>query len=228
MVTKDEARGDRIAGWCGIVFSVLSVIVVPLTLVPPTPLPPVLGARGAEIASWYRLHRVGFLVGNYLGLLAFVPGFVQLVALSARIERAEGGRGFTAALVRATGTFAYAVLACSLVVFQLMPFLLERRLEGGAETMGTLASIWFALDGLAALPLVVAVAWAAARTGALPRWFGRASWVVAALAVLMSLGGLTAKPFWLAGGGLMTMLGFGAFFAWTFALGVIWLRSARG
>jgi hypothetical protein len=224
MTTADETRAYRAAGWAGIVFSVLSLIVLPLAASPLNPPPPVLGASGAEYASWYGLHRTGFLVGNYLGILAFVPGFVQLVVLAARVKRVEGEHGWMGSLVLCTGTFAYAVFACSLVVFQALPFLAERRLEAANEAMGALGAVWFALDGLAALPLVLAVAWATTRTGALPRWFGRTSWVVSIVAAAMSLGGLTSTPAWLAGGGAVTAVGFIGFFVWTTILSVIFLR----
>lgn len=217
----DEKRSLRVAGWCGIAFSLLSLIVLPFAFPPP----PALGASGAAFAAWYSEHRLGFLVGNYLGIAAFFPGFVQLAVLAARVRRLEGDGGWLSSLVLSTGVFAYAVFACSLVVFQLMPFLIAPRHEAAAEVMGTFGAIWFALDGLAALPFVLAVGWAAVSTGALPRWFANASWVAAALALVMSLGGLTVRPQWLAGGGPATGAGFIAFFAWTAALAVIFLRQ---
>ena len=210
----EDRRAFRLAGWAGIVFSVLSLAVIPLVVTPP----PALGASGPTFLAWYRAHRTGFLIGNYLGIAAFFPGFVQLAVLAARVRRLEGTSGWLASLVLTTGTFAYAVFACSLVAFQVMPFLVD---PGAAAAFGWFGSVWFALDGLAALPLVLAVGWATLQTGVLPRWLGHASWLVAALAVLMSLGSLTATPGWLAAGGLATFVGFVAFFAWTFAIGLV-------
>src|SRR4051812_39532502 len=146
----NDARAFRLAGWAGIVFSVLSLIVIPLAAAPP----PALGASGNTIMAWYTAHRTGFLIGNYLGIAAFFPGFVQLVALAARVRRREGADGWLASLVLTTGTFTYAIFACSLVVFQLLPFLVT---PGLAEPFGWFGALWFALDGLAALPLVLAV-----------------------------------------------------------------------
>jgi hypothetical protein len=142
--------------------------------------------------------------------------------LGARVRRLESPNGFLASLVLTTGTFGYGVLACSLVLFQVLPFLDDPR---SAEAFGKLGAVWFSLDGVAALPLVLAVGWATLRTGVLPRWFSHASGAVAALALVMSLGSLTAAPTWLAGGGPMTFAGFVAFFAWTFALAVAMLRT---
>jgi hypothetical protein len=218
MTTTNDSR---LAGWSGIVFSLLSLIVIPLTA---SPLP-VLGAAGADYARWYTAHRNGFLVGNFLGLAAFLPGLVQLVVLAAAIRRREGDGGWLSTLVLSSGVFTYAIFFCSLVVFEALPFLLATRSIDSLEAMGTLGNVWFAVDGLAAVPLVVAISWAARRTGVLPSWFVAFGWVVALLASIMGLGGITASPAWLAGGGAATFAGFTAFFIWTLALGVIQLRQ---
>lgn len=213
----DDARALRFAGWAGIAFSVLSLIVIPLA----PAAPPALGASGAAFADWYRAHRTGFLLGNYLGIAAFIPGFVHLAVLAMRFR--VGPRGdLHGILVLATGTFTYAVFACSLVVFQVLPFVIAH--EDAAETIGTLGAVWFALDGLAAVPFVLAVGVGTAATRALPAWVAKASWVVAVLAIVMSLGAVFTKPAWLAAGGPATLLGFGAFFAWVIALSVVFLR----
>jgi hypothetical protein len=221
-----EPRALRVAGFCGLVFSVLSLIVIPLVVTPPTP-PPALGATAEVFAAWYAQHRGGFLIGNYLGIAAFTPGFVQLAVLAARIRAREGASGWMAPFVLASGTFTYAVFACSLVAFQALPFLVDPKASQAMLAMGTFGSVWFALDGLAALPMIVAVGWATLATQALPRWFAHLSWAVAALALLMSLGGLVDQPVWLAGGGTATFVGFVAFFVWTFVLGVVFLRLDR-
>lgn len=143
------------------------------------------------------------------------------------MRRFEGPDGWLASLVLSTGTFAYAVFACTLCVFQVLPFLVAPRLHEAAEAMGALTMVWFALDGLAALPFVMAVGFAARATGALPAGFVPSSALVAALLLAMSAGSLTATPAWLAGGGPVTGLGFVGFFAWTFALAVHFLRAAR-
>ncbi|HEY4121676.1 MAG TPA: hypothetical protein VGM56_27610 [Byssovorax sp.] len=217
------ARERAVAGYCGIAFSVLSLVVIPLA----QPLPPPLGTSGAGFAAYFTAHRSAFLLGNYLGVLAFAPGLVQLASLAAEVRRAEKEGGFFTLLVLASGLFAYVFLACSLVVFQALPFLGAPELAPATEAMGSFAMVWFSLDGLGALPILVAVGWAALATGALPRWFARASFVTAVLAVLMSLGAMSATPAWLGAGGPLTGLGFVAFFAWTGALAVAQLRAAR-
>ncbi len=218
---KGDAKTFRRAGWAGIVFSLLSLIVVPLVASPVMP-PPTLGSNGATFVAWFEAHRTGFLVGNYLGIAAFIPGLFQLAVLGARVRRLEGPDGFLGDLLLASGTFTYAVFACSLALFQVLPFLVDR---AAAEALGWFASVWFALDGLAAVPFVLAVGWAVQSTGVLPRWLVRGSWLVAAVALFMSSGGLTASPGWLAGGGPVTFVGFVAFFLWTGAISIAMIRS---
>lgn len=220
----DDARALRAAGWAGIAFAVLSLAVGPLT---GGDVPPGLGSNGATFASWYAAHRAGFLAGNYLGIAAYVPGFLQLAVLAARFRAADKPSGMLAALVLATGTFAYAVFACSLVVFQVLPFVAAPGREGVADAMGTLGAVWFALDGLVALPFILAVAYATAKTGALPAWFARLSYVAAVALAAMSLGALTDSPAWLAAGGAVTTVGFVGFGAWILVLSIVQLRLAR-
>lgn len=216
-------RFDRLGGWAGAAFAVLSLAVVPFSLTPP--MLPVVGADGAAFAEWYAAHRLGFLVGNWLGVAAFIPGLVQLAALAARIRAREGDTAFFSMLVLGAGTFAYAVFAASLCAFQAMPFLVTADRFGSAEALGTLTSVWFSLDGLAGLVMVVAVGWAGAETGALPAWLVRSCVPLAIVLAVMSVGALTTSPTWLAAGGMATASGFVLFFAWTAAIAVAQLRA---
>jgi hypothetical protein len=214
----DEAKAQRLGGIAGIAFSVLSLIVIPLALPPPPPL----GASAAETAVYFAAHRMPFLVGNYLGIAAFVPGFVQLAIFAARVRRLEGPNGWLSGFALASGTFTYAVFGCSLVVFQILPFLTA---DAGMFAFHTFANVWFALDGLAALPFVLALGWVAKETTALPRSFVPFSAVIGIFLLVMSLGSFSATPEWLAGGGPATAIGFVGFFAWTFVWSIAMIRS---
>jgi hypothetical protein len=219
----DERRLQRIGGGCGIAFVVLSLAVVPFSVAPP-PLPTI-GASGADFAAWYAAHRVGFLVGNWLGVAAFVPGFVQLAVLAAAVRKREGETPFFSALVLGSGTFAYAVFCASLCAFQAMPFLVDPSRADAADALGTLTSAWFALDGLVGLPLVLALAWAGRATGTLPGPVVAAAAPVGVGLLVMSLGALTTTPAWLAAGGPATAGGFVLFFAWLLAVSIAQLRT---
>jgi hypothetical protein len=216
------AKEARLAGAAGILFSVLSLIVVPLS----PELGPPLGATADEIAGYYVRHRSGFLVGNYLGIAAFLPGFVQLVIVSSWVRRREDRQAWLGTLVLTTGTFAYAVGAVVLIVFQAVPFLLQG--EGRVSMLGvaSLANVGFSLFCLAAMPFLASLGWATLATGVLPRWFGWTSLACALGAIGVSLGALVTEPRWLAAGGLATGLGFFGFFAWTFVLALLSFRGA--
>jgi hypothetical protein len=220
-----QTHAHKIAGVAGLVFAALSLIVIPLTLAPEShgvasTSSTVLGPS----ARWYQEHRTGFLVGNYLGLAAFFPGFVQLAVLYAAIRKREGEAGWLGSLVFGCGAFAYAIFGCSLVTFQAMPFLIDPAVPQATRALSTLSMIWFALDGLAAAPFVAAVAWATGTTRVLPKWFAVFSWIITALAVLMSVGALVESPRWLAAGGTITDVGFVAFFLWISVMAVLFLR----
>jgi hypothetical protein len=223
----EQTHALKIGGIAGLVFATLSLIVIPLTLVPEShgsahsSLSTVLGPS----ARWYAEHRSGFLVGNYLGLAAFFAGFVQLAVLYAEIRKREGAAGWLGILVFGCGTFAYSLFGCSLVVFQSMPFLIDPSVPQATRALSTLSMIWFALDGLAAAPFVAAVAWTVGTTRVLPQWFSILSWITVAVAVLMSVGALVESPRWLAAGGTATDLGFVAFFAWITVMAVLFLRA---
>jgi hypothetical protein len=189
--------------------------------------PPTLGGDASAFVAWFSEHRRGFLWGNYFGIAAFFPGFIQLAVLGARVKRLDGPHGFLGSLVVSSGTFAYSVFACSLAVFQVLPFLAQPRLEGGMEAMGSLAQVWFALDGLVAAPLVLSVAWAALSVAVLPRWFAYFSLAIAGVVVVGSFGSMTTSPTWLAAGGALTGMAFVAIFSWTLVLSVVQLKQAR-
>jgi hypothetical protein len=88
------------------VFAILSLIVIPLTLVPESHASALTSSTVlGPSARWYHEHRSGFLLGNYLGLAAFFPGFVQLAVLYAAIRKREGAGGWLAILVFGCGNF---------------------------------------------------------------------------------------------------------------------------
>ena len=215
------ARERRIAGAAGILFAALSLIVVPLS----PEIGPPLGANADEIAGYFLRHRAGFLLGNYLGIAAFLPGFIQLVIVSSWIRRREDPHAWQGHLVRATGTFAYAVGAVVLILFQVVPFLVEGEGRIGMLGLASLANVAFSLFVLAAMPLLASLGWATLVTGVFPRWFGYASLACALGAIFVSLGALMTEPRWLAAGGLATGVGFFGFFLWTFVLALLSFRK---
>jgi hypothetical protein len=214
--------GQRIAGLAGILFVVSSLIVIPLSPV----IPPPLGSSAAEISAYYAGHGIPFLIGNYLGVAAFLPGFVQLAFLTALVRRAEGGDGWLAPLVLGTGTFAYGFGAVALTLFQALPFVIAPGMEPAVHGVAGLANVGFALFFLPASAFAGSVAWAVLSTRVLGRWLGYAGAFVALVSFVASLGALTTTPRWLAGGGVASSLALVLFFVWLLALALTFLRSS--
>jgi hypothetical protein len=232
--TPDGPPGRRLAGAAGIVFAVLSLAVIPLS----PEVPPPLGSGLPEIAAYYTAHRLPFMIGNALGVAAFLPGLVQLAFLAAAFRRAEGQDGWLWMLVLSSGAFTYAVATFVLIAFQTVPFLIRPGDtvpfmirpgdDGGLVAITFLANAGFSLVFLAGLAFILSVIWATLSTGVLPRWFAHAGVLVAISSLVQSAGAIVTEPRWLAGGGMATMVAFQAFFVWLFALGVIFLIRSPG
>ncbi len=82
----------------------------------------------------------------------------------------------------------------------------------------------FALFLLAIVAYVAMTSIATYATSALPRWYGHLGVVVALLALGGSAGAIWAPPL-LAGGGIISCVAVGAFFAWCLVLAVVFLRT---
>ncbi len=185
---------------------------------------PVLGASPASIASYFSSHRMQFLVGNYLGIAAMIPGLLALSYLSALFRRAEDNEGWSWLVVLSSGIFAFGVATADLVVFQAIPFLSAPGLELGAKVASDIAEAGFALAMLPVSGFALAVAWACRATNALPRWVAPSGIVTAAISFAASLGSIWTPPF-LAGGGPVTSLALFVFACWFGAIGVALLRK---
>ena len=217
----DSNRGAKVAGWAGIVFLVLSCVVVVVS-----PSWPSLGATQGEVVAYYRAHRLPFLVGNYLAIAALIPGFVQLGFLVGVFRRAEGEGGWLWIVVLGSGVAAYALGGAVLVVYQVIPFELEAGQEAVAKGFSDLGGAGLALFLLAQLGYVLAVTWASVATRALPRWHAALGVGVAILSLTGSLGAIVTPPL-LAGGGPGSCVPAGAFFVWNTVIAVIFLLPVR-
>src|SRR5437879_13680388 len=109
----------RLAGLAGILFSALSVAIIPFSPEIGAPI----GSSADELVSYYVRHHSGFLLGNYLGVAAFLPGFIQLAIVSSWIRRLDEPHGWLGSLAHSRGSFAYSPGPCRLVVSQVLPFI---------------------------------------------------------------------------------------------------------
>ncbi|MFT3839274.1 MAG: hypothetical protein QM723_19990 [Myxococcaceae bacterium] len=209
----------KTAGWAGVLFVVLSGVIVVVA-----PFWPPLGASAGEVATWYREHRMPFLVGNYLAIAAAVPSFVQLAALSMMIKRAEGEGGWLWIAVLGSVLLAHAAGAMALTAYQTVPFELGAGQEAVAKGLNDFAGTSFATFLCALSGFCLFNSWAVFKTGVLPRWYGGLGVPLVPLCLFASLGEIWSEPRWLAGGGLLTTAVTGLFFWWCGVLAVLMLR----
>jgi hypothetical protein len=209
----------KIAGWAGVAFVVLSGVIVVLS-----PFWPPLGASAAEVASYYRDHRMPFLVGNYLAIAAAVPSFLQLSALAMMIKRAEGEGGWLWIAVLGSVLLAHATGAMALTAYQTVPFELDAGQEAVAKGLSDFAGTSFATFLCVLSGFVAFNCWAIFKTGVLPRWYAWLGVPLAPMCLFASLGEIWSKPRWFAGGGLLTANVTGLFFVWCGVLAVLMLR----
>jgi hypothetical protein len=209
----------RIAGWAGVAFFVLSgVIVVAAPFWPP------LGASAAEVVTWYRAHRMPFLVANYLAMVAAVPSFIQLAYLCMLVRRAEGERGWLWIAMLGSATLAHAMGALALTVYQAVPFQLAAAQAAVAKGLSDLAGVAFAMFLTVLAGFLGVTAWALFATKVLPRWLAQATIPMAVVCFIGSFGAIWEEPRWLAGGGFFTAATCSTFFVWCLIVAVLFLR----
>ena len=205
----------RLAGISGVVFVVLSAAVV--VTAPPLP---TLEASGADIVTYYSAHQAGFLVGNYLGALAVVPGFLALVYLAIMIRDAEPGRGSLWILAIAANATALAVAMMIFALLQATAVVAPTAPASTAKAISDAGNMTFAFFFVPNAAAIAALSWGFLSTGTMPAWIGWSGVLVALLQLLASLGTVVITgP--LAAGGLVTVLAFGALLGWLLVIAIL-------
>src|SRR5438105_12938327 len=128
----------RIAGISGILFVILSLAI--LAAGPP---PPTLTSPAQEIVAYYPAYRLAFLIGNYLGVLAFVPGFVLMAYLTGLLKQAEGEAGWLWIIVLGSFLVTAAVSIADLILFQATAISADPGNEAVAKALSDLANLGF-------------------------------------------------------------------------------------
>ncbi len=211
--------GRRAAAFHGIAFAVLSAAIFPAVA---PDLHPTLGSNAESVLAFHAAHRLPFLIANYLGVVAMLPGLVKVAYLAARFRQAEEKGGWLWILVLASGIFALAIGTADLMTFQTIPFLAKPGLEVGAKVLSDLASSGFALFLVAEAGFTFAIVWATIATRALPRWVAWVGIPVGGVALIGSLGSVWT-PGVLAGGGVISCIGLGAFLVWFAGIDLVFL-----
>jgi hypothetical protein len=181
-----------------------------------SPFWPPLGTAPDVVHAYYAAHRLPFLIGNYLALLAIVPSFLQIAVIVKRVQQAEGEGGWKWITVLSTAIVAHALGGLALVVYQAVPF---------DERLSDLAGVAFATSLIGLGAFAAFTGWAITSTRALPGWSGWLGHPAAALCFFGSLGSIWSEPAWLAGGGLLSAAAAGVFFGWCLAVSIALLRA---
>ena len=225
MAANDWPEGHRVAGIAGIAFALLPAVTLfaVFPAVGPAALPP-LGATPAMVAAYHASSGTGVLIGNYLGILAVIPGLVKLAYLSALIRKKEPADGWLWLLVFGAGMFMFGLGALVLVAYNAIPFSASFGLTASAKALSDLGQGAFAFLMLAVLALTLSVSWAILKTRALPRWVAMFGIVASVVMFIASLGAIWTLPF-LVGGGPMTNLTFLVFLTWFASIDVVLLRE---
>lgn len=213
--------GNGTAAVCGLIFAAFSAAIFPAAF---PNFPPALGAAAADIAAYYASHGHAFRIANYIGVLAMPAGLVKITYL-AEVFSSSGSSGrLPSRLVFGSGLFALAVGTGDLVAFQAVTFPSDPGFASATKAVSDLASAGFALFLVAQFTHVAAIAWAAAATGALPRWVSVTGAIVAAVSLAGSLGANFSHPTFFSGGGPMSGIALGVFLAWYSVLDLHFLR----
>lgn len=214
--------GNKIAGICGIIFALLSAAIFPAIF---PNFPPPLGGAADDIVAFHQTQGLAFMIANYLGVLAMIPGLIKLSYLVKVFRLAEKQDDWLSLFVLSSGIFAFAIGTCDLIFFQTLSFLAEPELKVGAKALSDLASAGFALFLVGQLAHAMAIVWATIATRALPKWVAISGCFVMVFSFVGSLGANLSQPAFLAGGGDMSGIALGVFLGWYAALDFYFLRK---
>jgi hypothetical protein len=204
----------RFAGISGLVFVILSVAVA----VTAPPLPSV-AATGSNVLAYFTNNQGGVLIGNYLGAVALLPGFIITLYVVLAIRDAEPGRGYIWLLALVTNTASIAAAVVVFILFQTAAVVAKGSPSELALALSDAAAISFAMFFVPQAAGVASVAWGVQRTGVLPRWIAWFGWLVVVAMLVASFGVIVlTEP--LAAGGIVTALAFGLFAVWFLAISI--------
>ena len=180
-------RAERHAPLTGVAAVVLWV--VSLFVVEGVTNPPSENATPERALAYFREEEAGIFVSTFLFALGSLLFLWFVGSLRAVLAAAEGGVARVANIALGAGV-AFALLT---LLFALPPsvgaFSEETIGPAAAEALWYLDDVFFVAAQFTAVPLLVATALVAWRTGVLPRWLAVLS-VLIALVLLVPLGGV--------------------------------------
>jgi hypothetical protein len=219
-VMTSSRAGSISGGICGIAGGLL--FFAALGFAPP---PPALGAPANEIVGYYAEHHRAALIAAFV-FAASTPFLLTWTgALAGRLRDAEGS-GAWLYLVFLGGGVAYATIATA-VSFIWMALAARgwSAGEGLAQTLSDFTNFGYVFIGFGALVFVGAASVVMMRTGEVARTLGLLGLIVAALLVLYLSTALFSEGL-MAGGGVVSIMGFVALGLWLLAASAMMLVRA--
>jgi hypothetical protein len=181
-----EQRWERLAPLTGI--PAVALWCVSLLLVEGLTNPPSENATPEKALAYFRDEEPWIFASSFIFALGSLFFFWFLGSLRATLVAAEGGVARVASIAFGAG-LGFAVLT---VLFALPPsvgaFSNETIGPAAAEALWYLDDVFFVAAQFTAIPLLLATALVARRTGALPRWLAALSLLVAALLIVPGVG----------------------------------------
>ncbi len=209
----------RVAGASGVIFVLLSVAVA--VTAPPVPS---LATSGPDVVAYYTKNQDGFLIGNYLGAIALIPGIIVILYLAILIRDSEPGRGFVWLLALVTNTTAIAAGVAGFALLQTAAVVAPSSPPQLALAVNDAAWMIFGMFFIPQAAGVASLAWGFLRTGVLPRVIGWAGVPVAAAMLVASVGTVVrTEP--LAAGGVATLVALGLFVIWLLVISAVLLAT---
>jgi hypothetical protein len=186
------------------------------------PILPTLTASGSEIVSYFANNQTGFLVGNYLGAVALLPGFLVVAYLTAQIRAGEPDGGSLWVLVVVSNTVAFASAMVIFVLLQTAAVVAPGAPPQTAKAFSDAGNMAFAFFFLPMGAAVGSMAWGFLATRTMAGWV---AWLGLGAAVIQLVGSLgtviVTGP--VAAGGIATLAAFVAFIAWFALVSVVLL-----
>jgi hypothetical protein len=211
----------RFAGASGVVFVLLSVVIG--VSAPPIP---TLATSGPDVVTYFSKNQGGFLIGNYLGAAALIPGIIVVLYVTIAIRDAEPGRGYVWLIALVTNTTSIAAAITAFALLQAAAVVAPSSPPQLALAITDAGLMSFGLFFLPQAAGVASLAWGFLLTGTMPRAIGWAGVPVAAVMLVASVGTIVrTEP--LAAGGLATVAGIGLFFIWFLAISAVLLAPPR-
>lgn len=204
---------QRLIGGLGIVYVVVTI--APALFLPP---PPPGGAAVDEVAGYYLGHRDALLISGWVGLLAFPLGFGFLAGLALLVAGEGKMSNWLVAISLLSISVTLATAAVQGILALAVPYVSTSARPDELKLLADVTQLGFSAAFVFETSYFIATGALGLLFRKLPRWLSFLSFIVAAVALLASLG-VVVRSGALAAGGPVTLVALVAGLGW-------WLLAA--